>query len=173
MPSGSNDDDEGQRRQGLSNTQKLQLEFWSEFVPRLRVSSKSVKPRRPSPQMWMDFAIGRADFTLEAFISVRERYVGISLAMLGSDAKAHYHQLHAVKKEIETELRETLTWHELPKKKSSYISLYRRDMDPNDRAKWPDQHKWMIDKLEAFHRCFSGRVKSLVVPSGQPVEPSV
>ena len=148
-------------------------EFWSEFMPRLGAQSKLIKPRTPLPQYWMDFAIGRADFALQAFMSVRHRHVGVSLMIVGPNKAAYYHQLHAQKREIEVEMGEPLTWYELPDKKSSYISLYLRDSDPNDRARWPEQHQWMIKKLEALHRCFSGRVKSLVVAGEPKEEPSL
>jgi hypothetical protein len=62
---------------------------------------------------------------------------------------------------LEAEIGGPLTWHELPAKKSSYISLYLKDSDPSDRAAWPDQHRWLHDKLEAFYHAFAPRIKAL------------
>lgn len=156
----------------LSDTKKLKQEFWAEFMQRLRAQSKLIRPRTPLPQYWMDFAIGRSDFGLQALMSVRYHFVGVSLMLVGPNKAAFYQQLHAQQSEIEAELGEALTWYELPDKKSSYVSLYQKNSDPNDRAQWPEQHQWIIDKLDAFHCCFSNRVKSLTTGDESPTEPS-
>jgi hypothetical protein len=51
-------------------------------------------------------------------------------------------------------------WRELPGKKESHVVL-RRSADPTRREDWPEQHDWLRDKLEAFHRVFGPRIKEL------------
>jgi hypothetical protein len=157
------DDDEPDQN-NLANTQQLRLAFWTEFFARLNAHDKPAWPGKPSTESGMRFGIGHFAFHLEAFMRVKYRYVGVTLAIHGPNKASYYRQLYDQQKMIEAELHETLTWHELPEKKSSYLSVYNRNLDLNDRTCWPEQHRWMIEKLDAFHRCFSGRVKSLVVP---------
>lgn len=145
----------------LTKTQQLRLDFWTEFLAQLCGVSTWAKARKPSRDAWMGFGIGHGAFYLDAFMSVRNRQVGVMLAIGGPHKAWYYEQLHDQQQAIESELHETLTWIELPDKKSSYVSLYLRDSDPRDRSKWPEQHQWLIDKLGAFRRCFSDRVKSL------------
>jgi hypothetical protein len=54
-----------------------------------------------------------------------------------------------------------LEWRELPAKKVSQVVLRRKGVDPNDRTGWPEQHAWLQEKLEAFHRVFGPRIKEL------------
>ncbi|MCB0200845.1 MAG: DUF4268 domain-containing protein [Anaerolineae bacterium] len=145
----------------LTQTQAWQLEYWTDVMTLLEENSRIIKPRKPRPQYWVDFAVGRTDFSLEAVVDARKRQVSVSLAITARDAKAFYHLLNRDKQVIETELGAPLTWQELPKKKSSYVSLYLKDVDLADRADWPRQQRWIMSQLEAFHRCFSPRVKSL------------
>lgn len=62
---------------------------------------------------------------------------------------------------IESEMHAALEWEELPDKKESHVFIRRYDTDAADRGKWPEQHQWLAEKLEAFHQTLSGRVKEL------------
>jgi len=81
--------------------------------------------------------------------------------MSGSDAKAHYHLLRQEKQVIEQELGDGVVWRELPNNKQSYITVRQSGVDPTNKDTWPEQHDWMIEKLELFHKVFSPRVKKL------------
>lgn len=63
------------------------------------------------------------------------------------------------KEVIEQELDEALEWKASPEKKSSKIGLMRHDCDLSDREQWPEQHKWIFDKLQIFHKTFAERIK--------------
>lgn len=146
----------------LSNTRQLQLDYWTGLLAALNTQSDDAKHRHPPKDSWMGFGIGHAGFYLQTFISVRKRLVGITLWISGANKANHYHKLYAQKDEIEAEVGEALTWYELPHKFSSYISLYLTESDPRDRTLWPQQHAWLIAKLEAYRSCFVGRVEELV-----------
>ena len=85
----------------------------------------------------------------------------------GADAKAHYYLLHDDREAIEGEIGAKLTWHELPDKKSSYISMYL-ETDPSDRTGRPEQHEWLKKTTEAFHKTFKQRVKELDASQYEP-----
>jgi hypothetical protein len=59
---------------------------------------------------------------------------------------------------------------ENPGKKQSRIVLTKNDADPANRNDWPNQHEWIANYLEAFHRVFSNRVKNLNADDWQPDE---
>ena len=88
---------------------------------------------------------------------------GLSPAALApvSLAHAHYSLLHEQKEAIESDAGEQLEWRMLPDNKESQINLYRHDSNPSDRDSWEEQHRWLLDKLDLFHRLFSERIKSL------------
>ena len=154
----------------LTEARQLQLEFWTKFRELLIDRNGVIKPRKGQPQYWQGFAIGRADFGLQAFIHAQKQYVGVSLVMYEPNRLAHFHLLHDQKSDIEKEIGGTFEWDELRDKKSSYVSLYWTGTDPTDSNNWAKQQQCMAEKLEAFHRTFSKRFQLLNAVDYQPDE---
>ena len=115
---------------------------------------------RPGPWVHASFAVGRAGFHLSASFVRTRREIGVWLVLQGPLAKPHFHLLAGDRAEIESELGAELEWRELPGKKESHVVL-RRSADPTRREDWPEQHAWLRDKLEMFHRVFGTRIKGL------------
>jgi hypothetical protein len=109
----------------------------------------------------MNFAVGRGNFHLAAFTNTQDKRIGVSLELVGPDAKAHFHLLLREKEVIEAEFGEGVEWKENPNKKTSRIILRHFKVDPTDRSKWPEQHEWITQKLEQFHRTLAPRIKKL------------
>jgi hypothetical protein len=65
----------------------------------------------------------------------------------------------AQKNTIESELG-TLDWQELPHRRDCRIAKYRA-ADIDDRTQWPEQHAWLLERLQAFRRAFADRVRAL------------
>lgn len=161
MPSKHTPNDQEADLGGLTKTKRLQLEFWRCFQDLVAERSDIIKARKAQPQHWADFAIGRWEFYLIASMDSRKRIIGVSLALVGPNAKQHFHLLENRRKEIEQVIGEPISWSELPDKKSSYISLYREDSSLRDKDTWLAQHTWLLEKLELFHRTFSPIVMSI------------
>lgn len=53
----------------LSETKKLQLEFWTEFKKYVEANTKDIRPTKPIPETWMSFAMGRSGYRLYAVAS--------------------------------------------------------------------------------------------------------
>ena len=145
----------------LTKTQQLQLDYWDAFMQYLDVQASIVRTRKPQPQGWSDFAIGRTNFGLLTYINSRDRRVGVELVISGPDAKTYYHVLKQNKSAIEEEIGAPLNWWELPEKISSYVDLHTKEFDIQDRPHWPKQHAWLHKWLEAFYHCFAPRIKAL------------
>jgi uncharacterized protein with ParB-like and HNH nuclease domain len=158
-------DDTSSASSGMSATRQLQLDFWTGFVEELHSTTTWNVRRRPRPDFWFDLPIGRSGFTLETFIAIAKQYIGVTLLITGDDKGSYYNQLYAKRDQIEQEIGESLTWIELPNKKSSYISLYLHNSDPANRELWPMQYAWLIAKLEAFDRAVRDRVRDLTADS--------
>lgn len=149
----------------ISETNQLHLEYWTEFKNYLEENGQisSLNPRTPRPEHWYDFAIGRSGFHLSALTGMRDGFICLQLVMTDNDAKAYYHLLHTEKERIESELGIELDWRELPDKKRSDISIYRRNITPDNPSNWADYHQWLLNKLEAFYRVFAPRIQKLDV----------
>ncbi len=145
----------------ISPAKQLQLEFWTGFREYLLEESKLIKPQKPLPQHWANFAIGRSGHNLAATVNTRDNRLTVELYIGTDDAKAFFHLLHDQKTEIEAEIGAALDWRELPEKKTSNLVLLRDDVDPQNKALWPDYYTWLKDYLERFHGALAGRVKML------------
>lgn len=160
--------------ENLSETKKLQLEYWTQFREYVSSNSNTLNSQKPLPQHWTNFAIGRSYFHMSALVNTWENKIGIVLTMSGPDAKPHFHLLHKERETIETEYGASLEWRENPEKKESGI-WFRCDMDPTDRESWPTQHAWLLEQLEKFRNVFASRIKKLdaeqYTPEGITDEP--
>ena len=145
----------------VSDVKKMQLEYWEDFSALLKKANGRVRPTKPLPQHWQQFAIGRSNFLLYTIINRLNKRIGVQLILQGTDAKAHYFLLNEQKGAIEREAGDQLEWRMLPDNKQSQINLYRHDCDPSDHESWEEQHQWLLDKLDLFHSIFSDRIKSL------------
>lgn len=154
---------------GLTETQQIKLDYWTAFAQYLTAQGSFMNPRRPAPQPYADFAVGRSDFVLTLTIHLREKRLGVGLGLWGPDAKPHFYLLQRTRNEIEAELGvDELIWYELPNKISSHIVLENTVFDPGKRTKWPLQHAWLQKWLEAFHRCFAPRIRQLKAADWSP-----
>jgi len=146
---------------GLTETKKLQLEFWTRFREFMEESGSFIRCGKPAPQHWSTFAIGRASFYLVARVNTRDNEIGVYLCICGSDKQAYYSLLYEnYKEQIESQIKLELDWRELPDAKESHIETYLKD-NPTDKRKWPEQHEWIKNTVETFHRLLSPIVKQL------------
>jgi hypothetical protein len=152
----------------ISETKLLQQEYWNTLRDFLTDARSPLRPQKPLPQHWTNFAIGRSHFHLAAVQNTREKRVGVLLVLTGADAKAHFRLLAADKEKIELDAKARFEWRELPDNKESQILLSLENADPTNRDDWSRQHKWLMDTLELFHRVFAARVKSLDADSATP-----
>jgi len=148
--------------EALTDTRAKQLAFWQLFKAKLEMDEPSIKCRKPYPQHWYDFSMGRAGYWISATLNAQERRAGIELNMNNSsENKWNFEALSAQHDSIEAELGEALMWMSLPGRKSSRIALFKTGIDPLDEANWPELVAWMRDHLIRFRQVFSGRIKEL------------
>ena len=143
-----------------TETKLLQLEFWSAFVEYGKAKGSSVSFRKPRPQNWYSSAVGRSRFNLSLTANTRLRRIGCELYIRHpTHSKQAFAMLHAQKAAIESELGE-LDWQELPQGRDCRIVQYRPG-DIEERGQWSELHAWLLDRLEAFRRSFTDRVRAL------------
>ena len=145
----------------LSEAKALQLEYWTGFYEYLQNFSKIIRPRKPRPQHWSSFAIGRSGFHLSATTNTRDGLIGVSLIIHEENGKAYFHLLHELKDEIEAKFGEPLDWQEKPDKQQSWVYLGDLKSDPWNREDWNRQYEWLCSKLESLHTIFSPLIKDL------------
>jgi hypothetical protein len=143
-----------------TETKLSQLEFWSAFVEFGKRKGSSVSFRKPRPQNWYSLAVGRSRFNLSLTANTKLHRIGCELYIRHPrHSKKAFALLLEQKEAIESELGQ-LDWQELPHRRDCRIVQYRTG-DIEDRSQWPDQHAWLLDRLGAFRRVFSNRVRAL------------
>lgn len=157
--------DEGE----LTSTKALQLAYWATLGGVLvSRGGPLAKERKPQPQSWMSYSIGRTGFGVNASMARLKQQVRAELYMSNPNAKAFFHLLHAQKSAVEAELGYPLDWEELPEGKDTRISTALNDTDPEDQADWSRQHEWLTIRLNELYRVFVNRVKSLDASAWRP-----
>ncbi|MEQ6335121.1 DUF4268 domain-containing protein [Sphingobium sp. MK2] len=153
----------------LTGTKALQIAYWGALGSTLVAKGGALaRERKPQPQSWMSYSIGRTGFSVNASMARPKRQVRAELYMSNPNAKAWFHLLRAQKAAIEAELGYPLDWEELPEGKDTRISVALNNTDPEDQTDWFRQHEWIAARLGEFHRVFVSRVKTLDASSWRP-----
>lgn len=146
----------------LTDTRQKQLAYWTLWRECLDASPGNYRGRKPAPQHWLDFSIGRSDYWLSATLNAAERRAGIELNMRNSpDNKINFETLMADKAAIEDEFGGPLAWMPLDGKKSSRVATYKTEIDPLDESNWPELLNWMQSAFDRFQQIFKSRIRHL------------
>lgn len=153
----------------LSDTKSLQLAYWTALGGALMTKGGPfAKERKPQPQSWMSYSIGRSCFGVNVSMVRPKRQIRAELYMSGSNAKAWFHLLHAQKVQIEREIGYSLDWEELPHGKDTRISVSLYDADVDRQSDWGRQHEWLAVRMNDIYRAFVGRVRGLDANAWRP-----
>jgi hypothetical protein len=146
----------------LTSTKSLQLAYWAAFGSVLALKGGPLaKERKPQPQSWMSYSIGRSGVGVNASMIRQKNQVRAELYMSGSHAKPRFWLLQDQKEEIEAEISYALDWEELPQGKDTRISVSLNDANPEMQSDWPRQHDWLAARLNEFYNAFVNRVRML------------
>jgi len=146
--------------ENLTETRKLQLEFWTAFRDKLIEEKVVPSAHTPRPQYWFDVAVGRSNFVLSNIANTSEGRVGVRLYMSHRVADKAISQLMEQKEEIERELGIELLWNPHPEKSDKIIAVYR-NADIWNREEWDIYIAWLVDMVSKFRKVFMPRIKML------------
>lgn len=145
----------------LTETKQLQYDFWVKLQDFMQENSKYVKARKPSPQHWMDFAVGKTGFKMSAIMNSETNKLGIWFTTSGDDAKANFHALYNLKNEIEEHLGFGFDWKEMPDKLSSNIVVEKSVGDVFCTDKWDEYASWFNETMNKMYVVFNPIIKNL------------
>lgn len=154
----------------ITETKRLQLEYWTAFHNLLKERKSRIRGNSPAPQACNGFPIGRSERFLETFCNTRENRIGVQLVLADKDAKGDFDYLQSQAAEIEGKFGEQLEWIASGEQKRCRIAIRRFDADPTDRTHWPEQHEWLLLRLEKFDEVFRPRVGKASVVDPTPQE---
>lgn len=145
----------------LSETRLLQIDYWTAFNAALRKLAGPVAGnRKPGPQHWINYPIGRSDFKLSAVMIRPKNTIRAELYISREDAKRLLAALKSDRSSIEAEFGEALEWEVLPTRRDCRVAIYL-SCDPEDHNDWPRQHSWLAERMNRLHTVFARRVASI------------
>jgi hypothetical protein len=144
----------------LTPAQQLQLDFWTMFRDGLLERKVLSSTQTPRPQYWFDIALGRTSFVLSNICDTSAGRIGVRVYLGNEIADAALAQLDADKAAIEREIGAALQWNPYPEKRDKIIGLFRQ-VDLDDRERWPEFRDWLIDHVVKFRKAFVPRIKAL------------
>jgi len=152
----------------VSESQKVQLEFWTLFRDRLLEKKVIPSARSAKPQYWYDVPLGRSYFALSNILNTVEGRVGVRVYIHNHVATEAMQQLLVYRPQIEAEIGTELLWNPNPEKRDKVISL-TRPINLEDRASWAEAIDWLVDMTAKFRSAFMPRLKDLQF--SQPTNP--
>ena len=150
----------GKSSETLSETKKLQLEFWNAFREKLLKAKVVASAQTPRPQYWFDVALGRSHIFLSNIANTYENHIGVRVYIGNKIADWALPQLEAQKQEIESEIGLKLEWNPNPENRDKIIAI-TRDVNLQNREDWDASITWMVDMVKRFRKAFMPRAKKL------------
>lgn len=135
----------------LSETQMMQLDYWSKFKTYAEENKSKLKLRKAQPQQWYDITYGSPISHLSLTLKTQQKLMGCEIYI--PDSKEMYQELLKHKNEIEKQIGHQMEWMELPNKKASRVKLSTpADLEKED--KWQEYFEWMKTTAELFQKVF-------------------
>jgi hypothetical protein len=132
----------------LTDTNLLQLEFWTNFSIYLQKTSSKIKVRKPQAQHWYDLSIGNSQLYISCIVSFQNNFIRCDIYI--PDNKDLFRQLLSTKDTIESELGFVLEWEELPSAKASRIKCQNNSIDLKNRSEYENYYKWLKEISEKY-----------------------
>ena len=153
----------------LTDTQQLQLEFWTMFQKKLLEKKILPSTQTPRPQYWFDVALGRTNIHISNICDTFAGRIGVRIYIRKVIADAALRQLEKDRMAIEEEIGQKLTWNPSPEKQDKIIALFR-DVDFSKRELWPEYCEWLAEHVAKVRKAFMPRVKLLKLEEMTPVQ---
>ena len=144
----------------LTETRKLQLEFWTKFRDRLAKCKEIPNVQTPRPQYWYDVSLGKAGINLSNIANTYDNKIGVRVYISNRIADIALPQLIEKKQIIEDEIGEKLVWDPHPQNRDKVIGLYL-DANIAQKENWDDYLNWLVDTTIKFKITFSRIIKQL------------
>ncbi len=152
--------------EGLTETQRVYVQFWTEFRDRIESTQTKLRPRAPRARHYYSNPIGVSGIHISFTAAKNAECLGCVLTI--TDDPAVFEALYAQKEEIESELGTSVEWDhptETPSgRHRSQIRVTREGsifLDEDREKRWEEHQAWFIEMGETFHEVFGPRISDL------------
>ena len=129
----------------MSAAQESRLDFWNRFNDVLEANGKPFNKRKATTDHWYEVAVGTSKAHISIDLVNKEHRIRVGLWI--NDDKDLFDKLHAMKKEIESEIGSELVWYRLDDKKASIICTYIDGLDFKKQDNYPELMQEIIDAV--------------------------
>jgi hypothetical protein len=136
----------------LSDTKKLQLDFWSNLKEYGLVKDKKLSFRKVRPQHWYNFSLGRSDSHISLTANTQTNEIGCELYITDDDQL--FEKNLKDKDKIEVTLNNNVEWMALPEKKASRIKSVK-NFNIENKENWEEVFDWFIKLINQYRKLFS------------------
>lgn len=152
----SKDVKEGVESAKLSETKKLQLNFWTRLKDYAEKINSGISFRKPRPQHWYDLSFGTSEAHIALVVNTQKDEISCEIYI--PDSPEIYSLYYKNKEEIEKALGYDLKWQELPEKKASRIKKVKQFSITDDTENWQESFEWMIEQVISFTEVFGSYI---------------
>lgn len=136
-------------KEGLSDTKKLQLEFWQSFSEYAFAQPSFVQQfsnRKAQPQHWYDLKLGSSAYHLSLTANTQKKRLGAEIYI--NDDKALFEKFKQHKHEIEADLNMSLEWR-VANKACRILALHNGDIKGGTNQ-WTSYFDWYCQMAVQF-----------------------
>ena len=149
-------------RRAPSESDYYTLKYWTEFKNYLENKSSDLKTRKPYPQNWITYGIGKSGFNLDAILNSRDNWIAITIWIKGEKRHEYFNLLQEkYESAAASEFSEDIIWELRPDKLNDMIRLKRTGVDPSNESDWENQFQWIEENLLKFQAFFSDKIKGI------------
>lgn len=142
----------------LTETRKLQYEFWTAFKEKLKETGKIGSLQTPRPQYWFDVSIGKSGVHLSNTFNTSENVIGVRVYITSKEVDEWLPFFESHKERIESEIGSKLIWNPNPENRDKVIILTKH-FDLSEKENWDEPIEWLVAQTIKFRYTFSKLIK--------------
>lgn len=142
----------------LSETRKMQLEFWTAFSKKLSEKGKVRSIQTPRPQYWFDIALGKSGINLSNTFNTERNEIGVRVYISNKQVDEWLPYFESFKDKVESEIGSKLIWNPNPENRDKVISLTKK-FDLESKDNWTEAISWLVEESLKFKSVFSRLIK--------------
>ncbi len=146
---------------GITAIGEMQREYWAGVQALIASQNGPLKPVNATARSWVKYGIGKSNIGLKMTINTKGDWVRTEIYLKEERAKSDFSQLYSQREELEAAFGDALDWQELPEKQACRICVTLEGANPQDKADWPRQHKWLVDHAVRLHEVFKPYIARL------------
>ena len=149
----------------VTDRKKQNVRYWNDFRDKLKSRGSQFQFPTYRRNHYINFRIEEECWVMvRQVIKPKPGELTVVLCIGGPNRKNVFKALREQQAEIENEFGESLEWHGIEgreRRDQKRLHLIKADVNPADETDWPNQHEWLVTKLEKFNKVFRPRIVAL------------